>query len=69
MNKQSMIVRGTNGSGKTLSYLLPILDNLHRYKSDVSDKITFKIGKQNEDFMFQNATQILYDQVISRSAF
>ena len=61
MNKQSMIVRGANGSGKTLSYLLPILDNLYRYKSDVSDQITFKIGKQNEDFMFQNATQILYD--------
>ena len=53
---KSMLIRGENGCGKTLTYLLPILDQLHRYKSETEGGISLKIRKENEDFMFQNAT-------------
>ena len=61
MEGSSMLLRGENGSGKTLAYLLPILNQLYEDKNDTNDSVTFKIGKQNEDYMFQNATQVLYD--------
>ena len=57
-----MILRSTNGSGKTLSYLLPILNSLWKDRADIKDDISLRISKENEDHMFQNATQILYDQ-------
>ena len=57
-----MLMRGSNGSGKTLAYLLPILNDLYKYKKNSSDgSVCLKISKDNEDFMFQNATQVLYD--------
>lgn len=61
MDGQSMIIRGENGTGKTLTYLMPILDQLFRYKQDSKVPISLKIGKENEDYMFQNATQVLFD--------
>ena len=57
-----MIVRSTNGSGKTLSYLLPILNSLCSERVNSNEDISLRISKKNEDHMFQNATQILYDQ-------
>ena len=56
MESKHMIVRSTNGSGKTLSYLLPILNSLYNERAGSNDDISFRISKKNEDFMFQNAT-------------
>ena len=50
-------MRGANGTGKTLAYLLPVLNNLYKFQSEKKEKgRTHKsISRANEDDMFQNA--------------
>ena len=54
-----MLLRGANGTGKTLAYLLPILNNLYNVQSNNSlenlerqSGIKKSICKENEDDMF-----------------
>ena len=66
-----MMIRGANGTGKTLTYLLPILNNMymdqaihgHSWMAEGgkwdSDGIRLEVGRDNEDIMFQNAISIL----------
>ena len=60
-----MLMRGANGTGKTLAYLLPVLNNLYRHQSDLEADIETSrtqksISKANEDDLFQNANQLLH---------
>lgn len=55
-----MLLKGANGTGKTLAYLLPVLNNLYNYYDEnlISSKtlnVQKAINKDNENDMFQNA--------------
>ena len=57
-----MLLRGANGTGKTLAYLLPVLNRLYGYQAEVCQEtshITKSISKDNEGEMFQNANLLL----------
>ena len=59
-----MLLRGANGTGKTLAYLLPVLNRLYGYQastinSEEESNITKSISKENEGEMFQNANLLL----------
>ena len=57
-----MLLRGANGTGKTLAYLLPVLNNLYNFQSEEPPTmsglgspllgIQKAISKENEDEMF-----------------
>ena len=60
MQGKHMLLRGGSGTGKTLAYLLPILNNLYNVQSEdplgsVHSGLQKSIKKENEDQMFQNA--------------
>ena len=56
-----MILHSEAGSGKTLSYLMPILNALYDSETDVEDT-RFKMSQANEDQMFQNADEMFHRQ-------
>lgn len=47
-----------NGSGKTLAFLLPILNQLYNLRKPESGSSNFTMSRQNEAEMFQNAAEI-----------
>ena len=48
-----MIITAESGSGKTLSYLLPVINELNRYKDkQESNAGYFTFDKESEDKMF-----------------
>jgi len=60
-----MLLKGANGTGKTLAYLLPVLNNLYNYYdenliSSSTLNVQKAISKDNENDMFQNANQLLH---------
>ena len=60
-----MLLRGANGTGKTLAYLLPVLNNLYNVQENQADLfpsggVKRSISRENEDEMFQNANQLLH---------
>ena len=62
MDGQHMLLRGANGTGKTLAYLLPVLNRLYGYQAEMCQEtshITKSISKDNEGEMFQNANLLL----------
>jgi Rad3-related DNA helicase len=59
-----MLLTSETGSGKTLAYLLPIMNSLLHYKDKLQKKsgdARIKINKDNEDEMFLNADEIMYN--------
>lgn len=55
-----MILNSETGNGKTLAYLLPIVNRLLKYKDAIGTKskgAKFRMTKQNEDNMFLNADE------------
>ena len=54
----NMLITGEGGSGKTLAYLLPILNSF--YKQGRRDPTQFIMDVTNEDTMFQNADELHY---------
>lgn len=58
----NLILTSETGSGKTLTYLLPILNQLFHYKEKKPHKSNprFRLTKENEDSMFLNAEEISY---------
>ncbi len=60
-----MILTAETGSGKTLTYLLPVLNQLFHYKDKKPNLLhpsRFKLTKDNEDQMFLNAEEIAYKE-------
>ncbi len=56
---ENLILTSETGSGKTLTYLLPILNQLMHYKDKQKAAAPrFKLTKENEDTMFLNAEEI-----------
>jgi len=76
MRGKSMIITAESGSGKTLSYLMPLIDHLNKHKDQQeaelgmsSEEHIEKINKgfyrfngDTEDFMFQNANDLFYQE-------
>lgn len=57
-----MILNSETGNGKTLTYLLPIMNELFHYKDSKGVKpngAKFRMNKENEEKMFKNADEIL----------
>lgn len=61
-----MILTSETGSGKTLTYLLPILNQLFHYKDKHPRNPKFRLTKSTEEDMFQNAEEITYKAVNSK---
>jgi superfamily II DNA/RNA helicase len=60
---ENLILTSETGSGKTLSYLLPIMNQLFHYKDKHAKKAKtskFKLTKETEDQMFLNAEEIMH---------
>lgn len=57
---QSLIVNSENGSGKTLAFLLPILNQLYNLRHADRGPSHFTMSRQNEQEMFQNAAEIFH---------
>ena len=58
-----MIITAESGSGKTLSYLLPVINELNKYKDkNESNAGYFQFNKESEDKMFQNANELQYQE-------
>ena len=58
-----MVLTSETGSGKTLAYLMPVLNQLFKYKdrTNVSEKgARFRMNKSNEEKMFLSAAEITY---------
>lgn len=58
-----MIITSETGSGKTLAYLLPILNQLFKFKDtkNVGDKeARFRMNKSNQEQMFLSAGELAY---------
>ena len=54
-----MILHSQNGSGKTLAYLLPVLNELYKYR-DSHRQDSYELQTSNEEQMFQNADELFY---------
>lgn len=59
---ENLILTAETGSGKTLTYLMPIMNQLFHYKDKRPNlkKPKFHLTKANEDSMFLNAEEIHY---------
>ena len=60
---ENLILTAETGSGKTLTYLLPVLNQLFHHKDKRPNLINpprFKLTKDNEEHMFLNAEEIAY---------
>jgi superfamily II DNA/RNA helicase len=63
LNGQNMIITAESGSGKTLSYLLPLINELNFYKDNNDTNASyFKFNKDTEELMFQNANELQYQE-------
>lgn len=58
LSDQSLIINSENGSGKTLAFLLPILNQLYNLRKPENGPSHFTMSRQNEAEMFQNAAEI-----------
>jgi len=59
-----------SGSGKTLAYLLPIMNQLFHFKdkTNVAERgLRFRMNKSNEEQMFLSAGELAYQQSQSGS--
>jgi superfamily II DNA/RNA helicase len=61
---ENMILTAETGSGKTLTYLLPVLNQLFHYKDKKHGQSPprFRLTKENEEMMFLNAEEIAYKE-------
>jgi superfamily II DNA/RNA helicase len=58
-----MIITAESGSGKTLSYLMPVINDLNNYKDkEESNAGYYKFKKESEEQMFQNANELQYQE-------
>jgi superfamily II DNA/RNA helicase len=62
MDGKSLLINAENGSGKTLAFLLPILNSLYVLRSPERAMQTnhFTMDRHNENEMFQNAAEIYH---------
>jgi superfamily II DNA/RNA helicase len=60
LQKEHMILTSGTGTGKTLAYLLPALNQLFHFKDRHASRPRFKLTKDNEDAMFLNAEEIAF---------
>jgi superfamily II DNA/RNA helicase len=52
LSGQSLLVNAENGSGKTLAFLLPILNQLYTLRKPENTQSRFTMSKLNEAEMF-----------------
>jgi len=52
LSGQSLLVNSENGSGKTLAFLLPILNQLYNLRKPENTHSRFTMSKSNEADMF-----------------
>ncbi len=54
------VITAESGSGKSLSYILPVLNALYGYKESNPESSHFVMEEANEDLMFQNSDELYY---------